>query len=210
MPTLKFPQFLRRFNLTLLPVATDDIIPGAVLAKRRGYIYHGHLSEILTAQPKKFWRVETNAANIVYGSIERSVSLKGKSSLDHMGVSIEGGLARARSMTFSISAVHARTFKNGPGYASMFALIPLLQALKKKNRAAWRLVNDKRIVLETYYATEASVSFETSGNVDLAANVDAAGGVSVHGGGRVRWTGKRSFKITKNQTVPFAFRGWRV
>ena len=143
MPTLKFPQFLRRFDLTLLPVATDD-------------------------------------TNIVYGSIERSVSLKSKSGVDHMGVSIEGGLARARAMTFSISAVHARTFKNGPAYASMFA------------------------------ATEAGVSFETSGNVDLAADVDAADGVSVHGGGGVQWTGKRSFKITKNEMVPFAFRGWRV
>jgi len=210
MPALKFPQFLRRFNLTLLPVATDDIVPGAVLAKKRGYAYHGHLSEILTGQPKKFWKIETNAANIVYGSIERSFSLKGKSSVDQMGVKIEGGLGRARSMTFSIGAVHARTFKNGAGYASMFALIPLLRALKKKKRAAWRLVNDKWIVLETYHATEAGVSFETSGNVDLEADVDAAGGVSVHGGDGVQWTGKRSFKITKNETVPFAFRGWRV
>jgi len=210
MPALKFPQFLKRFKLTILRVATDDVIPGAVLSPRRGYIYQGHLSELLAGQPKKFWKTELDPANIVYGTVEREFSLSGKASLDQMGVKVEGGLGRAKSVKYSISAVHAQTFLNGTGHASMFSLTPRLHQLKKRNRRAWRMVNNKWVVLETYYASEAEVTFATSGSVDLKGDVENAGGVSVHGGGGIKWTGERSFKIIENNAVPFAFRGWKV
>ena len=152
MPAIKLPQFLKRFRLTILPVATDDVIPGAVLSPRRGYIYQGHLSELLTGQAEKFWKTELNPANIVYGTVERELSLSGKASLDQMGVKVEGGLGRAKSVKYSISAVHAQTFLNGTGHASMFSLTPRLHQLKKRNRRTWKMVNNKWVVLETYYA----------------------------------------------------------
>jgi hypothetical protein len=127
-----------------------------------------------------------------------------------MGVQIEGGLARARSATFAITGVHARTFKNGPGHATMFSLKPLVHGLKTHDRERWKLVNGKWIVLETYYASEATVSFATSGDVNLKGEVEAAGGVSVSGAGAVTWSGKRAFAIAGNNQVPFAFRGWQV
>jgi len=210
MAGIKLPQFLRRYNLTMLAVATDDIVPGAVLSKKRGHTDQGRLSEIITSKPAKFWKTELNAANIVYGTVERSLSLKGKTSLNQMGAKIEGGLSRARSVEFSISEVKARTFRNGPGHASMLSLVPLVNNLRRTNRAAWKQINGSLIVLEVYYASEVTLTFTTNGNVDLKADIAKAGGVEAGGDAGITWKGKRSFKIAGNTTVPFAFRGWKV
>ena len=72
------------------------------------------------------------------------------------------------------------------------------------------MVNNRWVVLETYYAAEATVSFAASGNVDLEAAVNRAGGVSVQGDAGVAWKGNKSFTISRNTAVPFAFRGWKV
>jgi len=211
MPALEFPEFLKRHQLQLLAVSTDDVIPGAVVdQERRGYAPQGRLEEILAAEPPAFWDTEMNQANLVYGTVERTFSLAGKASLTEMGVRIDGGLARAKSATFAITGVYARTFMNGSGHASMFSLVPKLHDLKKADKPRWKLVNGKWIVLETFYASEARISFDTSGEVNLKAEVDAAGGANVSGSGGIKWTGKRAFTITGNNQVPFAFRGWKV
>jgi len=207
---MKLRQFLRKYNLTFLPVATPDIIPGAVLTKKKGYMYWGHLDQVLQGEPKKFWSVETDPANIIEGTVERTLSLKGKSSLEQMGVQVDGGLKRAKSAKFSISAVRVKTFRNGRSHASMLSLIPKIQQLRKRNRIAWRTINNKWVVLEAYYASEATVSFATTGEVNLQAEIVKAGGVTVEGDGVIKWTGKKSFKIARNEKVPFAFRGWIV
>ena len=211
MAALEFPEFLKRHQMQLLVVSTDDVIPGAVVDKeRRGYAPQGYLNEILPGQPANFWQTELNQANLVYGTVERVFSLGGQASLSQMGVRVEGGLSRAKSATFAITGVYAKTFLNGPGHASMFSLVPPVQALRKTDKPRWKLVNGKWIVLETFYATEATVSFTTSGDVNLKASVEKAGGVTVSGGGGVSWKGRRSFSITGNNQVPFAFRGWKV
>jgi hypothetical protein len=211
MPALEFPQFLRRYALQLLAVANTDVMPGEVVDNgRRGFLPQGHLQEILGERTKGFWDTEMNLANLVYGSVERTISLDGTASLNEMGVQIGGGLKAARSVSFSITGVHARTFLNGTGHASMFTLMPLVHALKKGDRRNWKMVNGKWIVTETYYATEATVSFATSGSVDVKAQVEEAGGVHVGGSAAVQWTSKKSFTITQNDGVPFGFRGWKV
>jgi hypothetical protein len=205
---LQFPEFIRRFQLLLLGVTNSDIVPGAVLDKaKRGYLFQGHARQ-LVAQPDSFWSTEQNQADIIQGSVDRELTLGGKASLDEMGVKIEGGLKRARSATFSITGVSARTFADDA--ATKFSLMPLILALRKTDKAKWKMVNGKWIVFETYYATEATMTFVTAGNVDLKADVEEAGGVSVQGGGNVTWKGKKSFSITGNRRVPFAFRGWQV
>jgi len=211
MAALGFPEILKRHQMQLLVVSTDDVTPGAVVDKeRKGYAPQGYVQDVLTGQPASFWQTELNQANLVYGTIQRSFALGGKASLTEMGVNIEGGLAKARSASLASTGVYARTLKNGPGHASMFSLTPLIHALKEQDRARWRLINGKWIVLETFYASEATVSFETAGNVNLRGEVDTAGGVSVSGGGNVTWTSKRAFTITGNNKAPFAFRGWKV
>jgi len=210
LAALKFPQFLRRYALQLLAVSNTDVAPGEVVDKgRKGFLPQGHLQEILGGRSSGFWDTEMNLANLVYGSVERTFGLDGSASLSEMGIHIGGGLKAARSVTFTITGVHARTFLNGPGHASMFSLTPLVHALKK-DRTKWKMVNGKWIVTETYYATEASVSFAAPGGVDLKASVEKEGGVHVSGSAAVQWTSKKSFTITQNDAVPFGFRGWKV
>ena len=192
-------------------MSTDDIVPGAVVDKeRRGYAPQGHLSEILTAEPTGYWDTEMNEANLVYGTVERSLTLGGKASLSEMGVTVQGGLSKAKSATFSITGVYARTFADPPGHPTMLSLVPKIHALKKQDKVRWKSVNGKWIVLETFYAKEATIVFTPSGDVNLRADVEAAGGVSVSGDGQVTWKGKRAFTIAGNDKVPFAFRGWMV
>jgi hypothetical protein len=211
MAALKFPAFLRKHQLQLLAVATEDIGPGTVLdEKKRGFLPQGHLREVLEGRPARFWSVVLRRANLAEGTIERTVGLTGKSRLNEMGVEVGGGLERATSVTFAITKVTARAFAQGSGRASKLALLPLLVGLREEERAAWKTIKGKWIVLETYHASEATLSFSTRADVDLEAEVDAAGGARVHGGGRLRWTGKRSFRIARNDSVPFAFRGFRV
>lgn len=211
MAALKFPAFLRKHDLQLLAVAIEDIAPGTVLdRKKRGFLPQGHLRELLGDRPARFWSVVLRKANLSEGTIERTVALTGKSSLSEMGVEVGGGLERASSVTFAITKVSARAFTQGTGRASKLALLPLLAGLRQAEPAAWRAIKGKWVVLETYHASEATLSFSTKTDVDLEAQVDAAGGASVHGGGKLRWTSKRSFRIAQNNAVPFAFRGFRV
>ena len=211
MPALDFSEFIRRHGLQLLTVSNTDVFPGAVVDKaRRGYLPQGHLREVLVGRSPQFWDTEMNGANLVYGRVERTVNLGGQASLSEMGVSVEGGLESAKSATFSITGVYARTFTNGEGHATRLTLIPMIHRLRELDRTRWKLVNGKWIVTETYYAREATLTFETSGGSNLKTKIDRAGGVTVSGGGTVTWQGKRSLMITKNDQVPFGFRGWKV
>jgi hypothetical protein len=211
MAGLKFPAFLRRYDLQLLAVATDGIGPGTVLDKKKGgFLPQGHLSELLDDRPPRFWSVVLRRANLTEGTIERTVTLTGKASLDEMGIEVGGGLERASSVTFAITRVSAKTFASGSGRASELALLPLLQTLRQARLAAWKILKGKWVVLETYHASEATLTFSAREGVDLEADVTQAGGAHVHGGGNVKWTSKRSFTIAQNNAVPFAFRGFRV
>jgi hypothetical protein len=210
MAGLQFPAFLRRHDLQLLAVATDGIGPGTVLhKKKRGFLPQGHLGELLD-RPPRFWDVVLRRANLTEGTIERTVALTGKSSLHEMGIEVEGGLGRASSVAFAITRVSARTFGAGRGRASELALLPLLATLRGARPQSWKILKGKWVVLETFHASEATLTFSAKSSVDLEADVARAGGARVRGGGRVRWTSKRSFAIAQNNAVPFAFRGFRV
>src|SRR5262245_37152539 len=211
MAALDFSEFIKRHRLQLLAVANTDVFPGAVVDKaRRGYLPQGHLREVLMGQPHRFWDNEMSGANLVYGTVERTFSLRGQTSLSEMGVSVQGGLESAKSAIFSITGVYARTFTNGEGHATMLTLVPMIHDLRKTDKTRWKLVNGKWIVTETYYASEATLTFETSRKGNLKADVEKAGGVRVSGGGTVAWKTKNAFTITKNDQVPFGFRGWKV
>jgi len=208
MAAVAFPDFLKKCQLLLLAVSNADTLPGAVLDKgKRGYMYQGHLKDLL-GQEEAFWETELTEAEIAQGSVEREFSLEGRSSFTEMGVEVKGGLRRAKSATVAITGVHALTF--AAGAATKFKVMPLVNALRQQDKPKWKMVNGRWLVFETYYASEATVTFATDGNVNLQAEVEAAGGALVQGGGGLAWNGKRSFTITENDKVPFAFRGWQV
>lgn len=211
---LDFPQFLKRYNLLLLPVATDDIEPGAVLDTggyfSKGFTYQGHLSELMPRIPDEFWETELDRANLFSGVVNHSVSLRGKTGLAQWGISIGGGLQKASGANFRIMGISARSFVNGKGHASILTLKPLLMRLKLVQPEAYDVLIDDYIVMEAYYASECVVDFDVSRGVDLQGEVMLAGGVNVAGEGGAQWKSKSSLVITQNVQVPFGFSGLRV
>jgi hypothetical protein len=211
---LEFPQFLKRFNLLLLPVSTDDIVPGAVLDTggyfSKGFTYQGHLSELMPKVPDYFWETELDRANLVNGVVNHSMSLRGKSTMSLWGIDVGGGLTRANSANFKIMGISARSFTNGKGHASILTVKPLLARLKMVKPEAYEVLVNDYLVMETYYASEAIIEFDVGTDVNLEADVAKAGGVNVQGNGQFAWKTKTSIVVTQNVEVPFAFSGFKV
>ncbi len=211
---LDFPQFLKRFNLLLLPVSTDDIVPGAVLDTGgffdRGFTYQGHLNELMPRIPDDFWETELNRANLVTGAVSHSVSLRGKSALSFWGVNVSGGLTRARSARVRITGIHARSFADGKGHASILTLRPLLARLKVAQPEAYQVLINDYVVMETFYASECIIDLDANSDANLRAEVELAGGIQVGGEGQAAWKSNSSFVVSQNVEVPFAFSGFRV
>jgi hypothetical protein len=205
MAQLAFPQFLRRYGIKMLVTSTPDIVPGALIERRRrGYFKFGHLQEVLGGDDAS-WRYRLQPANFIYGTVERSLSLSSRARLNEFGVVIGGGLSRARSVRFDLQNVQARILLS----RSRLSLIPELFAFRQRNRRAWnRTLNDKWVADYTYYATEVRFTFETEGGVDLEA--DIADELVVSGSAAVEWKSKRSFVVTTTAEVPFGFSGWKL
>lgn len=204
MSSLPFPQFLNRYGIKLLFASTADIVPGTILdKKRRGYIPIGHVEHVLGG-PSKIWSSKLQPANFVYGTIKRNLSLKGKVSLVQFGIAVSGGLKNARSVTFEISGVKARSFKT----QSKITILPQIQKIRRKNRRLWRIINNNWFADYVYYASEAKVTFSVAGGADLKAGIEKR--VKISAGANINWESNRSFTITNNVKVPFGFSGWRV
>jgi hypothetical protein len=205
MAQIAFPQFLRRYGIKMLITSTPDIIPGAIIERRkRGYFKYGHLREVLGGDEAS-WRVELKPANFIYGSVERSLSLSGKARLNEFGVVIGGGLSRAKKVRFDLQNVQARVFVK----RSKLSLIPELFDLRERNRRLWKRALDNKWVADyTYYATEVRFSFETEGGVDLEADISDQLVVSANA--VVEWKSKKSFVVTNTNEVPFGFSGWKL
>jgi hypothetical protein len=205
MAALSFPQFLHRYGIKMLVTSTPDIVPGAIIEKRkRGYFKYGHLQAILGGSDAS-WEHRLQPANMVYGTVERSLSLKAKASLSEFGVTIGGGLERAKAVSFFLQNVQARILV----HRSKMDLIPELFRYRERNRRRWNAeLNDTWVADYTYYATQVTISFETEGGVDLQA--DVAQHVSVSANGAVAWKSKRSFTVTTTDEVPFGFSGWKL
>jgi hypothetical protein len=204
MANLPFPQFLQRYGITLLFSSDPSVIPGAIIEKRKqGYFCVGTLAQVFK-DPPPTWNTILQPANLVYGTVQRSLSLTGKASLNEFGIGINGGLSKARSVDFFISGVKCRVFEN----QSKITLIPRLQELRKSNKALWKLVNNNRIADYTYYATEVTADFAVEGNADLRAEIENK--ITLGGGASVDWKSKSKFVISQNDAIPFGFSGWTI
>lgn len=202
MSNLPFPQFLKRYGITLLFASDPSVAPGAIIEKRkRGYFCAGTLAQVFK-DPPPAWDTILQPANLVYGTVERNLSLSGKASLDEFGININGGLTKARSVNFFISGVKCRVFVN----QSKILLIPRLQELRRSNKDLWKLVNNNMIADYTYYATEVTADFEVEGGVNLQAEIENQ--ISVTGNAAIDWKSKSKFVISQNDAIPFGFSGW--
>ena len=205
MAQMTFPQFLNRYGIKMLVTSTPDIVPGAIIERRkRGFFFYGHLKQILKGSNAS-WQCKLQPANFIYGTVERSLSLKARTGLHEFGVNIGGGLEGAKSVNFFIQNVQVKTLVS----RNKLDLIPELFKYREDNKRKWnKQLNDKWVADYTYYATEVRFSFETEKGVNLQA--DIANNVAVSANSIIAWKTKASFVITNSDDVPFGFSGWKL
>jgi hypothetical protein len=203
---IRFQKFLNRYGIKALVVGTPDIVPGSIIERRnRGFFNYGHLKNILGGSQQS-WDVVLQTANLVYGTVERTLSLSGRASLNEFGVTIGGGLGRVNSVKFEIKEVRARTFV----HRDKLSLIQEIFDYRKQNRRKWnRFLNDKWVADYTYYATRFVFYFDTATGVDIRA--DTKDKISVaSAGGSFKWGSKGRLVVTTTDEVPFGFSGWKL
>lgn len=204
MAALKFTQFLRRYDIRLFFSSVEDTIPGSLISKdKKGYFPVGHISDYLD-NPNLDWTTEMKEASMVYGTVERELSLGGRASLNEFGVGIHGGLGKAKSVKFYIEEVRAMGFLK----PMRLNLIADSHELKKSNKKTWKLINNKCVVDYTYYASKVTFDFEREGNFDLKAEI--INKITASAETEIKWKSKSSFVVTNNTKVPFGFSGWEI
>ncbi len=204
MANLPFTQFLQRYGITLLFSSDAGVIPGSIIEKRQqGYFSVGNLEHIFH-DPPPAWDTILQPANFVYGTVQRSLSLLGKASLNEFGLGISGGLSKARSVDFYITGVQCRAF----AHQSKIMLIPRLQELRQTNKKLWKLINNNYIADYTYYATEVTVEFESEGSADIKAEIENK--ITIDAGASVEWKSKSKLVLSHNSNIPFGFSGWVI
>jgi hypothetical protein len=158
MPALQFPQFLNRYNIRLLYVSDERTEPATLLKKEhQGYDYQGHLKAFLGGPATK-WDVALSKASIVYGSVDREMSLNGQASVDDLGLKINGGLGKARSISYSLHDVRVKV----PQHTDPIHLVGEINALRKNNRVDWRAINGLWVVEKSFHVA----AFDVKINVD--------------------------------------------
>ena len=201
---IAFRQFLRKYGITLLPVSVETTKPADILKKeKRGHFPYTHLGKVIE-KPASTWKDVWVGASITQESVSRTLSLNGKYSLKSMGVNINGGLAKAKSATYTISGIKAKKLET----TDTMEVENFLTDIKSKKPAIWKKIRGKSFVEMTFYATEFTISFDVEGNVDLSAEV--AGKLTHDAGASVKWTSKTVLKIAKNNNIPFGVKMFKI
>jgi len=203
MAKLKFQQLLNKYGIKLLAASDSSITPGVLLdRRRRGYTPVGHLKEFFGQAGD--WEHKLASAEIIYGNVERSMSLTAKSSINEMGLTISGGLSKAKKIDFIISDVKASYLKN----KSTLSIIDDLNKLRHDNRNRWKLLNNNWIAERMYYAKKFEVKIEAEGNVNIKAEIENK--INLTGDAEIKWKNSKQFSISNNFEVPFGFVGFKI
>ena len=72
----------------------------------------------------------------------------------------------------------------------------------------WKLINDRLVVTETYYATKFTARFKRGGN--LMTKVEVENKLKLIAEADLRWKNDEQLVITNNNQVPFGVRGFVV
>jgi hypothetical protein len=208
MSEIHFTQFLKKYGLHELRPTTDPVCPGVVLGKRflrREVTHCGHLAEVFASMPKWFWDTDTDRANLVYGSVHRTIEVQENQPFHCLGLSTADPLPGGSEVKITISQVLGSGFRIGPGRANKFSLLALLNNLRETQHQKWKQLEDHWVALEVFYCQEAVVEFDHAAD-DYAWETTADPG---HSSESLEWVSPNR-AILRNQRQPFAFCGFKV
>ncbi|MFO7997768.1 MAG: hypothetical protein R6U86_02180 [Bacteroidales bacterium] len=203
---MDFQRFIRKHisGLKLLPISTEQYVPGVILDAER-LRFFGHCRDVLPEEPESTWTFSFTEANMIYGSL--SSNRKMRSGLSILGLfSLRGGFGHDLSVHFDVADVRGAYLNT-----NQLTLQPRINALRSiDRRGRWRLVNNKLVVLETFYASEVCVTFYKNNEVMTQAELEELSRLDVRSDIEYRWKGGRELVISRNSSVPFGVRGFIV
>lgn len=203
---MDFQRFIRKHiaGLKLLPISTEQYVPGVILEPEK-LRFFGHCRDVLPDEPESTWEYRRTVANMLYGSL--SSSRKMRSGLSVLGLfSLRGGFDHDLRVNFHVNDVRGAYLNT-----NQMALQPKINALRSEDRRGrWRLVNNKLIVLETFYATEVTVGFYRDEEVMTQVELEEISRIDMQAEIEYQWKGGRELVISQNASVPFGVRGFIV
>jgi hypothetical protein len=203
---MEFYGFIRKHiaGLKLLPIATDQFVPGVILEPEKMRFF-GHLRDVLPEEPESSWAYTRTEANMIYGSLTSSRKMRSGLSILNL-FSLKGGFGHGLHVHFEISGVQGAYLNT-----NQLALQPRVNDLRTTDRRGhWKLVNNKLIVMETYYASDVSVKFYRDNEVMTQAELEEVSGLNLRSEIDYRWEGGQELVISRNDSVPFGVRGFIV
>ena len=202
MANLEFRNFQRRYKIRLFRIATPDKKPGAIVEKKGQTYTKVQTLKNLFEEASDKWRTRLDPATIVTETVEKKYSLQNKTRISKFGINFGGGLDRAKNVKYTISEVRQRRFisKEWDNIAAKLESFHKLRPTKLK-----RILNCFVIVF-VYYASEFKIEFD----VDVKA--DIKGQIALEGSTEFKWESgsNRIMRVSKNKSVPFGFRGWKI
>jgi hypothetical protein len=207
MPTIRFPQYLKKHGLYLFIAANETYLPGSILERQgQGFWPYDELKKILKV-PALSWRTKVVMANIP-GAIEGKSKVGAQGQLKLPFLTIQGGLQHRRYVDFSIGAVRQCIFVDDD-LRLWNPLSKRLKSLANTKPKVWESIKGRYLVRSTWSATEYKVNLGRAWTGKLGAQLKkqifpyADATVDINPETKV-------VNIFGNFIVPFAFQGLKL
>lgn len=198
-----FDRFIRKQlkGLRLLRISSEQYGVGAIL-DHKSLRKVGNLRQVLTSD-KIDWSITKSDANIIYGSVDGSRKLG--SGVRLLGLlRISGAVSSEYAVHYEITEIKGAEFT----HLSQLLLYPKILELRESNKAAWKVVNDRLLVTEAFYASTFNASFTRSGKVVIKADIEHR--IKLEGDVDYDWIDDQHLQIAGNENIPFGVRGFYV
>ncbi len=203
---MEFQRFIRKHlpGLKILPVSTTRVIPGAIIDPHRMQVF-GHCREVLPDEPEETWAYAYSEASMIYGTITANRKLRSGARV--MGIfSLGGSYGKDMNVHIEINDIRGAILKT-----SQLALQPMVNELRSiDRRGRWRLINNKLVVLETFYASGFTATFFRQEQMVTQAELEEITRIDIDASVDYQWTTGQQLVITNNDSVPFGVRGFVV
>lgn len=187
-----------------MPVSTNRVIPGAIIDLDRMQVF-GHCREVLPEEPDQTWAYTYSEASMIYGTI--TANRKMRSGVRVMGIfSLGGSYGTDLNVHIEITDIRGAILKT-----SQLALQPKVNALRSiDRRGRWRLINNKLVVLEAFYASGFTANFFRHDQMMTQAELEEITRIDVEASVDYQWKAGHQLVIANNESVPFGVRGFVV
>lgn len=194
---LAFKDYLKRFDVKLLMLASEGIVPADLLREKKDGLFKvGRAMDVVGSLGDYLNCLESG--NMINGEIEETRNFGGGATLPLLGgLVLKGGLKNTRKAITTITEVKCRVLDVRSARSAIQIMSDLL-SLKNTDKQKWKQVNNKWFVVQCWYATKFTVTL--TGTKDLEAKAEVK---EVKVDGTSSWVDKNILDVVSNPSVPF-------